>query len=174
MIRFSDPAPIAPAIGGDPTAPQVYGIGEARFDRHFKNGQARQWNVFIERSLFRNWMASIGYSASVSRNLFNRSYPIQNLQSLPPELLAQWRQQYIDSNGTLNPATQLVPNPVPAGQRTAASICRRAGTGDDRAPEHAVSLPAAHRLERSRRSQRRDGGLPRPGPRASAAGSPTA
>ena len=31
---------------------QVYGIGEARFDRHFKNGQARQWNFFIERSLF--------------------------------------------------------------------------------------------------------------------------
>ena len=86
VIRFSDPAPIAPAIGGDSSAPQVYGIGEARFDRHFKNGQARQWNVFIERSLFRNWMASIGYTASVSRNLFNRSYPIQNLQSLPPEL----------------------------------------------------------------------------------------
>ena len=79
VIRFSDPAPIAPAIGGDPTAPQVYGIGEARFDRHFKNGQARQWNLFIERSLFKNWMASIGYTASVSRNLFNRSYPIQNL-----------------------------------------------------------------------------------------------
>ena len=32
-------------------APQVYGIGEARFDRHFKNGQARQWNIFLERSL---------------------------------------------------------------------------------------------------------------------------
>jgi Carboxypeptidase regulatory-like domain len=111
VIRFSDPAPIAPAIGGDPTAPHVYGIGEARFDRHFKNGQARQWNVFIERSLFKNWMTSIGYTASVSRNLFNRSYPIQNLQSIPAETLAQWHQQYIDSNGTLNPATQLVPNP---------------------------------------------------------------
>ena len=85
VIRFSDPAPIAPAIGGDPTAPQVYGIGEARFDRHFKNGQARQWNFFIERSLFKNWMASIGYTASVSRNLFNRSYPIQNLQSIPAD-----------------------------------------------------------------------------------------
>jgi hypothetical protein len=56
-------------------------------------------------------MTSIGYTASVSRNLFNRSYPIQNLQSIPAETLAQWHQQYIDSNGTLNPATQLVPNP---------------------------------------------------------------
>ena len=36
VIRFSDPAPISPAIGGQPTAPQVYGIGEARFDRHLR------------------------------------------------------------------------------------------------------------------------------------------
>jgi hypothetical protein len=134
VIRFSDPAPIAPAIGGDSSAPQVYGIGEARFDRHFKNGQARQWNLFIERSLFKNWMASIGYTASVSRNLFNRSYPIQNLQSLPADLLEQWRQQYIASNGTLNPATQLVPNPFQpssgpllpfAGALGAATIARQ-------------------------------------------------
>ena len=134
VIRFSDPAPIAPAIGGDPTAPQVYGIGEARFDRHFKNGQARQWNLFIERSLFKNWMASIGYTASVSRNLFNRSYPIQNLQSIPADTLAQWRDQYIASNGTLNPSTQLVPNPFQpasgpllpfAGALGAATIARQ-------------------------------------------------
>ena len=134
VIRFSDPAPIAPAIGGDPTAPQVYGIGEARFDRHFKNGQARQWNFFIERSLFGNWMASVGYTASVSRNLFNRSYPIQNLQSIPAETLAQWRDQFLASNGTLNPATQLVPNPFQpssgpllpfAGALGAATIARQ-------------------------------------------------
>jgi hypothetical protein len=116
VIRFSDPAPIAAAIGANPEAPQVYGIGEARFSRDFQNGQARQWNFFIERSLFRNWSTSVGYTASVSRNLLNRSFPIQNLQSIPAETLAQWRQQYIDSNGTLNPATQLVPNPFqPAG-----------------------------------------------------------
>ena len=134
VIRFSDPAPIAPAIGGDPTAPQVYGIGEARFDRHFKNGQARQWNLFIERALFKNWMTSIGYTASVSRNLFNRSYPIQNLQSIPADTLTQWRDQYIASNGTLNPSTQLVPNPFQpasgpllpfAGALGAATIARQ-------------------------------------------------
>jgi hypothetical protein len=110
-VRFSDPAPLAPAIGADPTAPQVYGIGEARFDRHFRNGQSRQWNVFLERTFGRNWMASIGYTASDSRHLENRSFPIQNLQSVPADVLAQWRQDYIASNGTLNPATQLVPNP---------------------------------------------------------------
>jgi trimeric autotransporter adhesin len=111
VIRFSDPAPISPAIGGVPDAPQVYGIGEARFDRHLKNGQARQWNVFLERSLGTKWMTSIGYTASVSRNLHNRSFPIQNLQSIDPAILADWRAQFIASNGTLNPATQLVQNP---------------------------------------------------------------
>jgi hypothetical protein len=134
VIRFSDPAPIAPAIGGDPAAPQVYGIGEARFARDFKNGQARQWNFVIERSLFRNWSASIGYTASVSRNLLNRSFPIQNLQSIPQATLAQWRAEYIASNGTLNPATQLVPNPFQpssgpllpfAGALGAATIARQ-------------------------------------------------
>jgi hypothetical protein len=111
VIRFSDPAPVSPAIGGNPEAPQVYGIGEARFDRHLENGQARQWNVFVERALSSRWMVSIGYSASVSRNLLNRSFPIQNTQSLDPALLAAWRDQFIASNGTLNPATQLVQNP---------------------------------------------------------------
>jgi trimeric autotransporter adhesin len=111
VIRFSDPAPIAPAIGGDPARPEVYGIGEARFARDFHNGQSRQWNFFVERSLFRHWSTSIGYTASASRNLLNRSFPIQNLQSIPASTLAQWREQYIASNGTLNPATQLVPNP---------------------------------------------------------------
>jgi len=111
VIRFSDPAPISPAIGGKPDAPQVYGIGEARFDRHLENGQARQWNFFIERALSNKWMASIGYTASVSRNLHNRSFPIQNTQSIDPTILADWRSQFIASNGTLNPATQLVQNP---------------------------------------------------------------
>ncbi|MGH9371914.1 MAG: hypothetical protein ACRD15_10330, partial [Vicinamibacterales bacterium] len=46
-----------------------------------------------------------------SRNLLNRSFPIQNAQSVPADVLAEWRNQYIASNGTLNPANQLVPNP---------------------------------------------------------------
>jgi len=111
VIRFSDPAPISPALGGDETNPGVYGIGEARFDRGLENGQARQWNVFVERSFASRWMASIGYSASFSSNLHNRSFPIQNIQIIDPAILADWRNQYIASNGTLNPATQLVQNP---------------------------------------------------------------
>jgi trimeric autotransporter adhesin len=109
--RFSDPVPIAPAIGGNPDAPQIYGIGEARFARDFKNGRSMQWNLFVERTFFDTYLVSIGYSASASRNLINRAFPIQNLQSIPADVLAGWRDQYIASNGTLNPATQQVPNP---------------------------------------------------------------
>jgi hypothetical protein len=112
VIRFSDPAPISPALGGDETNPGVYGIGEARFDRHLKNGQARQWNVYVERAVGSHWMASIGYNASFSKNLHNRSFAIQNLQIIDPAILSQWRDQFIASNGTLNPATQLVQNPL--------------------------------------------------------------
>ena len=125
VIRFSDPAPVSPAIGGVPEAPQVYGIGEARFDRHLKNGQARQWNFFIERALSARWMASIGYSASVSRNLHNRSFPIRTFRASIQRCSSQWRDQFIASNGTLNPATQLVQDPL---QPATGPLCRLPGS----------------------------------------------
>jgi hypothetical protein len=111
VVRFSDPAPLAIAVGAAPNNPAVYGIGEARFDRHYKNGRAMQWNFFVERRLGDAWVVSAGYAASVSRNLMNRSFPIQNRQSIPAAIQAEWRQQYINSDGTLNPATQQVQNP---------------------------------------------------------------
>ena len=74
-------------------------------------------------------MASIGYSGSISRHLLNRSFPIQNLQSIDPAVLADWRTQYIASNGTLNPATQQVPNPYQP--RRAAAVRGPAGGADD-------------------------------------------
>jgi hypothetical protein len=108
---FQRDVTIVPAIGGDPSAPGIYGIGEARFDRHFKNGRVMQWNAFLERRLGDAFMVSIGYSASISRNLLNRSFPIQSLQNIDQATLDSWRAQYIASNGALNPATQQVPNP---------------------------------------------------------------
>ena len=60
---FQNDVTLVPAIGGDPNAAGVYGIGEARFDRHFKNGRVMQWNAFLERRLGDAFMVSIGYSA---------------------------------------------------------------------------------------------------------------
>lgn len=108
---FAESLTFIPAAGGDPSNPMVYGIGETRFQRDFKNGRSHQFNVFIERMVGDSWMVSAGYAASISRNLLNRMFPIQNLQSIPAHVLAGWRDQYIASNGSLNPATQQVPNP---------------------------------------------------------------
>jgi hypothetical protein len=111
VVKFSDPAPLAMAIGAAVDNPAAWGIGECRFDRNYKNGRSTQWNFFIEHRLGDAWMVSAGYAASVSRNLMNRSFAIQNQQSMPAATLAEWRQQWIASNGTLNPATQQVQNP---------------------------------------------------------------
>ncbi|HVI77960.1 MAG TPA: hypothetical protein VM715_07320, partial [Candidatus Acidoferrum sp.] len=61
---FYNTVVLAPATGADPTAPINYGITEAKFDRHFKNGRAMQWNVFLEKTLAKQWFVSLGYSAS--------------------------------------------------------------------------------------------------------------
>ena len=55
---------------------------------HFKNGRVACSGTCSSsaRSATR-WMVSIGYSASVSRNLLNRSFPIQNLQSIDQAML---------------------------------------------------------------------------------------
>jgi hypothetical protein len=111
VATFAEAVTLISAAGADPQNPQVYGIGESRFDRRFENGRSHQFNVFVERLLADRWRVSLGYSSSLSRHLMNRSFPIQNLQSVPAEVLADWRSQYIASNGTLNPATQQVPNP---------------------------------------------------------------
>ncbi|MFL6446123.1 MAG: hypothetical protein ACJ746_00220, partial [Bryobacteraceae bacterium] len=59
----------------NPAAPINYGIAEAKFDRHFKNGRAMQWNIFLEKTLAKQWFVSLGYSASKSDNLQNRQSP---------------------------------------------------------------------------------------------------
>jgi trimeric autotransporter adhesin len=109
--RFWDPTPLAIATGANPAAPINYGIAEAKFDRHFKNGRAMQWNIFLEKTLANQWFVSLGYSASKSDNLENRNFPLTSIQQIPASTLADWRSQYIQSNGVTNPATVLVPNP---------------------------------------------------------------
>ncbi|MFB3777754.1 MAG: TonB-dependent receptor domain-containing protein [Bryobacteraceae bacterium] len=116
VIRFSDSHPLSIAVGADPKAPSIYGVAESKFDRHFKNGRAMQWNFFIERRFGGSWFTSVGYSASHSDHLMNRSFPINSLQQLSQSTLDSWRAQYIASDGVTNPANVLVTNPFqPAG-----------------------------------------------------------
>ena len=110
-FHFYDSQPLNIAVGANPAAPSIYGVSEDKFDRHFKNGMAQQWNVFVERTFARSWFLSVGYSASHSTNLMNRAYNVNSLQLIDPSVLASWRAQYIASNGTTNPQTLQITNP---------------------------------------------------------------
>jgi trimeric autotransporter adhesin len=111
VLRFYEPHPLNLAVGANPSAPSIYGISEAKFDRHYRNGRAMQWNFFVERRFAGTWFTSVGYSASHSDNLMNRNFPINSLQQLSASTLNSWRDQYIASNGVTNPANVLVKNP---------------------------------------------------------------
>ena len=111
VIRLSDPHPLSIAVGANPKAPSIYGVAESKFDRQFKNGRAMQWNFFVEKRFLGSWFTSVGYSASHSNNLMNRSFPINSLQQLSQSTLDTWRAQYIASDGVTNPANLLVKNP---------------------------------------------------------------
>ena len=112
--HFSDAPPLQVATGANSAAPQLYGQGgnQRLFDRDFQNGKAYQWNVFAEKQLPRNWFVSLGYSASAGRDLMLNNFQFQNLQLIDPSVLDSWRNTYIASSGTLNPANELVPNPL--------------------------------------------------------------
>lgn len=113
VTQFTDPAPLVAATGSNASAPQIYGVGEAFFNRHLKNQIAKQGNVFVEQTLGgkSQWLFSIGWSGSFSNNLTTRNLPFQDLQSIDPNMLSAWKSQYIASNGATNPANVSVPNP---------------------------------------------------------------
>jgi hypothetical protein len=70
-----------------------------------------QWNLFLEKRFGNSWFASLGYSASRSSDLMNRSVPVNSTQLVPQSALDNWREEYIASNGLVNPANVHVPNP---------------------------------------------------------------
>jgi hypothetical protein len=114
--RFTDPVPLSLAVGANVNDPSVYGVSEARFERHLKNGVSKQWNFFVEKSFARSWFVMAGYSGAASRNLSNRNQVFQSLQNVPDSVLATWKQQYLASNGATIPSNVQVPNPLqPAG-----------------------------------------------------------
>lgn len=112
--HFWDAPPLQIATGANGAAPQLYGQGgnQRLFDRDFKNGKAYQWNFFAEKQLPQNWLVSVGYSASAGRDLMLNNYQFQSLQQIDRSVVGSWRSGYIASNGTLNPANELVANPL--------------------------------------------------------------
>jgi hypothetical protein len=118
VSRFTDAAPLVAATGSNPNAPQTYGVSEAYFDRHLKNQLVKQGNLFLEQSFGPRgeWLFALGWSGAYSNHLTTRNLAFQDLQNIPASTLANWKSQYIASNGKTNPANVLVPNPYqPAG-----------------------------------------------------------
>src|SRR5579875_929758 len=113
VAHFWDPAQLLIAPGASYTNPQVYGQGgnQRLFTRDMQNGRVYQSNFEIQHQFAGNWIASVGYNGAFGRHLMNVAQTFEDLQSLPATTLSAWRSQYIASNGTLNPATQMVANP---------------------------------------------------------------
>lgn len=113
VSEFNSAAPLVPAVGANISAPQNYGIGEAYFNRHLHNQVVRQANFFIEKSFGGSgqWLASLGWSDAISRHLTSRNEPFQDIQSVDPATLSNWKAQYIANNGGSDPSTQQIANP---------------------------------------------------------------
>lgn len=113
VTEFTDAAPLVPAVGANKNAPENYGITEAYFNRHLKNQLVRQANLSFEKAFGASgqWLLSVGWSDAISRHLTTRNLPFQDLQSIAPAILSNWKTQYIASNGNTNPATVSVQNP---------------------------------------------------------------
>lgn len=111
--HFWDPPQLIIAPGASYTNPQVYGQGgnQRLFTRDMHNGKVYQANFEIQHQFGQNWIASAGYNGAFGRDLMNVAQTFEDLQNLPASTLSAWRSQYIASNGTLNPATEMVPNP---------------------------------------------------------------
>jgi trimeric autotransporter adhesin len=100
---------VAPA-GANENDPGIYGGLVRRFPQNYKNGFVQQWNFFLEQKVG-DWVFSAGYLGSHGSRLQVTFINIQNPQFVDPALLKEWRDAYVASNGTTNPATQQVPNP---------------------------------------------------------------
>ena len=113
VTEFTDAAPLVPAVGSNTSAPQNYGITEAYFNRHLRNQIVRQANFFLEKSFGSGgqWLVSVGWSDAVANHLTTRNLQFENLQSIDPAILANWKSQFIANNGASDPSTASVPNP---------------------------------------------------------------
>ena len=115
--RFEDPQNtiLIPAPGAV-QAPEIYGNSAAQqtvdlFPRNYKNGVVDQWNFFIQRSFGKAWLVSAGYVGSHGKNLPWRAFQLGGSFSVPDSSLKTWRDAWVASNGTTNPANVTVANP---------------------------------------------------------------
>ncbi len=104
-------SPIVLPVGADENNPGIYGGLVRRFPQNYKNGFVQQWNTFVEKKIGNDWVASAGYIGSHGSRLQVAFVSVNNPQFVDPAVLTDWRNQYVASNGTINPSTQQIANP---------------------------------------------------------------
>ena len=104
-------SPVGAPAGADEKNPGIYGGLVRRFPQNYKNGYVQQWNLTLEKKFGNDWIVSGAYIGSHGSRLQVTFINIPNPQFVDPALLTEWRNTYVASNGTTNPATQQIPNP---------------------------------------------------------------
>ncbi len=104
-------SPIVLPIGADEKNPGIYGGLVRRFPQNYRNGIVQQWNLIAEKKFGNDWVTSVGYIGSHGSRLQVTFINVNNPQFVDPAVLTDWRNQYVASNGTVNPSTQQIPNP---------------------------------------------------------------
>ena len=118
--RFENPQNtliVAPAGPGQ--SPTLYGNTNSSMgvdwllQNGYKNGAVDQWNFFVQRTLG-HWSLDAGYLGSRGSNLPWRNFQLTGTWAVPDSVLQSWRSIWLASKGVTNPASVLVPNPIPA------------------------------------------------------------
>ncbi len=104
-------SPIVLPIGADEKNPGIYGGLVRRFPQNYRNGIVQQWNLIAEKKFGNDWVTSVGYIGSHGSRLQVTFINVNNSQFVDPAVLTDWRNQYVASNGTVNPSTQQIANP---------------------------------------------------------------
>lgn len=96
-------------------SPILYGTAVSSvgvFMRDYKNQYLDQWNFFIERSVGKSWLVSVGYIGSHGSDLQWSTFPINGTWTIPVSTLQSWRSSWIASNGLSSPGSVTVANPL--------------------------------------------------------------
>ncbi len=104
---------LPPLAGSDASAPIYYGDNgnQPRFDYSgTRNGKTIQWNLFTEKRLGKDFVLAVGYAGTRSYNLPFARLPLNSNQFIADNTISDWRQSYINSNGT-DPGVQRIANP---------------------------------------------------------------
>ncbi len=108
--KFYDVNSISGGQNAQLDAPSAYGGGTPRFDyQGYRSGSIQQYNFFLQKRFGNDWTLSAGYTGTMGKHLQLTNVAANQTQSVDPNLLAQWRNEFAVTRN--NPASLQVLNP---------------------------------------------------------------